>query len=122
MVDGVEPFAHHPAFFHLDSDLLGAERLEQHASDSNIKCSGVQPDGKKSPAHDRCKVALFDVEHVGSCEGCSDEVCGFAETLSVVKSIDDSLILLPIVVIHGNIYLRVLVLFIIISLIYKYSL
>ena len=65
MIDRVEPLAHIPALFELDSDFIGAERLDQHATDDEVESCAISPARKKSLAHSWCKVALFDVEHVG---------------------------------------------------------
>lgn len=100
MVDGVEPLAHAQALPDLHFDLFLAQGLQQHEGDSSVEGSCVQPAWQESLSHDRGEVALSDVEHVGGGEDSAGEVGGLTDTLSVVESVDDCLVQLPVVVIH----------------------
>ena len=105
MVDRVEPLAHVPALSELDPDFIGAERLEQHSTDDEVESCCISPARKKSLAHNWCKVALFDVEHVGGrVDGAGKDSC-LKYTLRVVKSIYNRPVLLPVVVIHRSLFL-----------------
>ena len=100
MVQGVEPLAHDQAFSALLFDLVHAERLQEHEANGSVESSGVQPAWQKSLAHERGEVALLDVKHVGHGEEGAETVGGLNDALSVVKTVDHSLVDLPIVVIH----------------------
>ena len=100
MVDRVEPLAHGHAFLQLNLDLFLAERLEEHEGDGSVEANHDTPAGKKSGAHDRGEVTLADEEHVGRGVDGAGEEGALIDALSVVKSINNSSVELPIVVIH----------------------
>ena len=100
MVDRVEPLAHVDAFLDLLFDLILTEGLQEQEADCSVEGSCVQPAWKKSLAHDRGEVALLDVKHVCGGEESAGTVSGLNHALRVVESVDNSLVDLPIVVIH----------------------
>lgn len=100
MVDRVKPLAHQDALFDLLFDLVLAERLDEHEDDTGVEGGSGHPARKKSSAHDRCEVALLDVEHVGGGVERAGEVGGLDGTLSVIQSRHDCLVHLPIVIVH----------------------
>ena len=100
MVDRVKPLAHAETFLDLLLDLILTKGLQEQEADCSVEGSCVQPNGKKSLAHDWSEVALLDVKHVGGGEECAGTVGGLNHALRVVESVDNSLVDLPIVVIH----------------------
>ena len=100
MEERVEPLAHDHSLPELNLDLLLVKWPEKHEANCTVESSSVQPDWKKSLAHDGGEVALLDVEHVGQGEDEGSEISGLTEALSVVKPVDNGSVLLPVVVIH----------------------
>ena len=105
MEHGEEPFAHENALLDLLIDLLFAERLAKDKSHSEVESCGGCPAWKQSLTTGGSKVSLSHVEQVSSSETCASKVGCFPDTLSVVESQDDSLVLLPLVVIHCSFFL-----------------
>lgn len=100
MVYRVKPLAHSDALFDLLCDLVLAERLDKHEDHSSVQSGSGHPAWKKSSAHDRCEVALLDVEHVGGGIESAGAIGGLNSALSVIQSGDNCLLHLPIVVVH----------------------
>ena len=102
MVDGVEPFAHVPSLSKLRLDLLGAERFDKHAADDSIKASGIDPARSYSLSHQWSEISLLDIQRIGQSKEEAEAPGSLADLLSVIESVDNSLVLLPIVVIHSS--------------------
>ena len=100
MVEGVKPLTHGHSLLPLDADLFRAERLEQDEENHGIKCSGVAPDWEQALAHEAVKIVLLHKEHVSRGVGTSEENSGLEGSLAVVKTVDDCLIALPLVLVH----------------------
>ena len=100
MVHGGEPLAHRPSLLPLNADLISVERLQQDEGNDGVEAGNVAPDGEDASAHGGGEVTLLDIEKVGGGVGSSKEGGGLEGALSVVKAIDDSLVLLPRVLIH----------------------
>ena len=100
MVGGVEPLAHDESLSELHVQLIGSEGLEHDEGVEGHKASGVHPDGEDSASHDVGAVVFLQVQHVGCGEDRAEEEADLSDTLGVVASVDDSLVLLPVVVIH----------------------
>ena len=81
-------------------NFLFAEWEAEDGSHTEIESGGCGPAWQKSLSHQGSKVALSNVESVGAGECEAPEVGGLPDALSVVESEHDSLIELPIVVIH----------------------
>ena len=101
MVDRVKPLAHDHALADLLLDLVSSQRLDQHEANKAIEGSGIEPAWKQSLSHDRGEVALLNVEHVSCGESGAGTISGLNDALSVVESVNDGLVQLPVVVIHG---------------------
>ena len=97
---GVEVLAHDLSLVPLSGDLVGSERFEHNESNDNVGDSPVHPGGSDTGSDDGGLVAELNVEEVSSGEHTGEEGGGGENALSVVHSIDDSLVLLPLVLIH----------------------
>ena len=105
MVERVEPLAHGQALANLHLNFLLAQRLQEHESNRSVEGSRVRPAGEKSGAHEGSEVAFLDVEQVGGGEDSAGEVSSLNDALSVVQSIDNGPVDLPVVVIHASLSL-----------------
>ena len=103
MEGGVEELAHDESLPELRDDLLlPSEGLHHHEGVQSHKRARVEPNGQESGSHDAGAVVLLEVEHVSSSEGGAEEEGNLSDTLGVVESVDDSFVLLPVVVIHST--------------------
>lgn len=100
MVEGVEVLAHDQSLSPLDGDLLLGEWSQKDWDDDCIDDGPVLPGWEDSRSSNIGEVTLLDVEHVESGEEGSEEGGGSENSLRVVHSIDDGLVLLPLVIIH----------------------
>ena len=100
MESRVEPFTHDETFLQLHIDLRLLQRRKQDESDECVKADNFTPDGHESRLHCVGEVVLADELHVGPSVEASREEGGFPETLSVVETVNDSVVLLPLVGVH----------------------
>ena len=100
MVGSVEPFTHDESLSALSVNLVLSERLQHDKGVQKHEGTGVSPHGQDSGSHDVGAIVLLQVERVGCGEHATGEECDFSDALSVVESVDDSFVLLPVVVIH----------------------
>ena len=100
VIEGVKVLAHDQSLSPLDGLLLLGKWGEQNWNDDQVAESPELPGWEDSRSSDVSEETLLDVEHVECCEEGSEEGGGGEQTLRVVHSVDDSLVLFPIVVIH----------------------
>jgi hypothetical protein len=100
VVESVEVLAHDQSLSPLLSNLLLGERFQKDWDDNGVAESPVLPGWEDSRSSNIGEVTLLDVEHVESCEEGSEEGRSSEHSLRVVHSIDDGLVLLPLVIIH----------------------
>ena len=100
MVNRIEPFAHVYALSELDLNFLLTKRLEEHEANHTVEGGRIHPAWKKSSAHEWCKVALLDVEHVCHREHRAEAPSCLTDALCVVESVDNCFVDLPVIVIH----------------------
>ena len=86
-----------PSLSSLEIPLLLSQRpLEENAS-WDSEDSPKLPGGNDSRSANVCEITLIDIDHVCQGESTSNEGIGLEYSFSVVHSIDDSLILLPLI-------------------------
>ena len=102
MESGVKEFTHNETFTGLGFDLISSEGLEHDEGVKGDKSSSVHPDGKNSSSHLVNTVVFLQVKHVHGGQRRAEEKADFCDSLGVIHSVDDSLVLLPVVVIHSK--------------------
>jgi len=100
VVESVQVLAHDQSLSPLLSNLLLGERSQKDWDDNGVAESPVLPGWEDSRSSNIGEVTLLDVEHVETGEEGSEEGRGSEHSLRVVHSIDDGLVLLPLVIIH----------------------
>ena len=100
MVGSVEPFTHDESLSALSVNLVLSERLQHDKGVQKHEGTGVSPHREDSGSHHVGAVVFLQVQHVGSGEDGAGEEGNFCDTLGVVESVDNSFVLLPVVVIH----------------------
>ena len=105
MESGVKEFTHNETFTGLGFDLISSEGLEHDEGVKGDKSSRVEPDGKNSSSHlvnTVVFIVFLQVKHVHGGQRRAGEKGDFCDSLGVIHSVDDSLVLLPVVVIHSK--------------------
>ena len=100
MEGSVEPLAHDESLSALGVKLFLSQGLQHNEGVEGNEGTGVSPHREDSGSHDVGAVVFLQVQHVGSGEGGAGEEGNFCDTLGVVESVDNSFVLLPVVVIH----------------------
>jgi len=100
MVKSVEVLAHVDSLFPLKLHLILGERSEEHGNGDSVDDGPPLEGWHNSGSTSISEESLVHVEEVGrgkeTCEQCGHDKC----SLGVVHSIDDSFVLLPLVIIH----------------------
>lgn len=98
---GVEPLAHDEALLDLDVDLLPLQWLQEDEGDGEVEADDLAPDWEETGLHGVGEVALADELSVGPGVEASSEHGGLPKTLSVVETVDNGEVLLPLVCVHA---------------------
>ena len=102
---GCEPFAHVDSLVHLVLNLFGTEGFDHDEGANEVECGGVSPDWHDSRSHQVGEVASFDEIEIGGRVERREAPGGHPNSFSVVQSINDGLVQLPLVGIHSSVLL-----------------
>ena len=100
MVQRGKPLAHSDTLFPLRTDFLRTKGLQKNEKNNSIEGKRVAPYWCNSSAHSCFEVTFLDKESIhGSVCACKKEGC-LNRTFTVVKTVDNGLVALPVVLIH----------------------
>jgi hypothetical protein len=100
VVEGVEVLAHDHSLSPLLLDLALLERFEEHGDDHDVSDGIELHGGKDSSSCNISEVVVSDEDHVCSGEHTAKQGGSGEYSLGVVHSLDDCLVLLPLVGVH----------------------
>lgn len=100
VIERVEPLAHELSLSPLNCDLVLGEGSEENEQADGVDAGPVGPDLGDAGSHQVGEVVLIDVQHAygGGAQG--EQSSAAKDSLRVVESIHNSLVLLPLVCLH----------------------
>ena len=96
----VEPFTHSESLSPLDLNLILGKGSQQHKQCKGVEYGPVGPNAGNASAHFINKILLLDKEHVCSSVAKGKNGGALKDSFAVVESVNNSLVLLPLVCLH----------------------
>lgn len=100
MVEWVKPLAHKLSFSPLDWNFFLGQRSQENEKTGGVDNGPVSPHFWDSWSDSLSEVVLLNVEQVSSSCGQGEEGGALKNSFAIVKSVYDSLVLLPLVSLH----------------------
>ena len=100
MENTVEVFSHDPSLVQLDGNLVSGEWSEEDWDGNEVKEGEVFPGWNNSRSSTFSEIIFLDIEQVACGEHGSTHKAEFEDVLRVVHSLNNGIVLLPVVILH----------------------